>query len=152
MPDLDVRSIRKDELVQLLDLYGQLHSDDPQLPLDANLAALWDQIVSDPKLLYFVGDLDGTLVASCSLTLVPNLTRGARPYGLIENVITHVDYRKRGFGTKLLRHALGVAWEHDCYKVMLLTGHKDEAVLRFYERAGFLRGIKTGFIAYPINE
>jgi hypothetical protein len=29
---------------------------------------------------------------------------------------------------------------------MLLTGQKDPATLRFYEQAGFARGIKTGFI------
>jgi GNAT superfamily N-acetyltransferase len=105
--------------------------------------------MDDPKLFYFVGELEGALVASCTLTIIPNLTRGARPYGLIENVITHVDYRRRGFGTKLLQHALGVAWDHACYKVMLLTGRKDEGVFRFYKEAGFQRGLKTGFIAYP---
>jgi GNAT superfamily N-acetyltransferase len=89
------------------------------------------------------------LVSSCTLTIIPNLTRGARPYGLIENVITDQGYRGRGFGTRLLRHALQVAWDRDCYKVMLLTGHKDEGVFRFYEGAGFRRGVKTGFIAYP---
>jgi GNAT superfamily N-acetyltransferase len=149
MPELCVRSIREDELVQLLALYEQLHPDDPSLPLDGHLEALWGQIVVDPRLQVFVGELDGGLVSSCTLTIILNLTRGARPYGLIENVITHQDYRGRGFGTRLLRHALQVAWDCDCYKVMLLTGHKDEKVLRFYEGAGLRRGIKTGFIAYP---
>lgn len=32
---------------------------------------------------------------------------------------------------------------------MLLTGSRNEATLRFYEKAGFARGIKTGFLARP---
>jgi hypothetical protein len=32
---------------------------------------------------------------------------------------------------------------------MLLTGRKQEETLRFYERAGFQRGVKTGFVAKP---
>jgi len=32
---------------------------------------------------------------------------------------------------------------------MLLTGREDEATLRFHERAGFKRSVKTDFVAYP---
>jgi hypothetical protein len=49
----------------------------------------------------------------------------------------------------VLKFALAEAWAAGCYKVMLATGSREEATLRFYEKAGFLRGVKTGFIAYP---
>ena len=32
---------------------------------------------------------------------------------------------------------------------MLLTGSKNESTLRFYEKTGFERGVKTGFVARP---
>jgi GNAT superfamily N-acetyltransferase len=96
-----------------------------------------------------VGEMEGRLVASCTLIIIPNLTRGARPYGLIENVVTHAEFRQKGIGGSLLRYTLQLAWEHQCYKVMLLTGRKQEETLRFYEKAGFQRGIKTGFVAKP---
>jgi GNAT superfamily N-acetyltransferase len=68
---------------------------------------------------------------------------------LIENVVTHADYRQRGLGTMVLRHALEAAWREGCYKVMLLTGRQDPAVHRFYEKVGFEGGEKTGYIARP---
>lgn len=133
----------------LLKLYEHLHATEEPLPEAATVAQVWNELYTDPKLHCFVATADEKPVASCILAIIPNLTRGARPYGLIENVVTHAEYRRRGVGTALLRHALAVAWEHNCYKVMLLTGRKDESVLRFYEKAGFRQGVKTGFIAYP---
>ena len=37
------------------------------------------------------------------------------------------------------------AWSRNCYKVMLLTGRKNEATYRFYESAGFDRHAKQAF-------
>ncbi|WP_342711463.1 GNAT family N-acetyltransferase [Bradyrhizobium sp. B124] len=85
------------------------------------------------------------LVSSCTLAIVPNLSRGGRSYGVIENVVTHADYRRLGLGRRVLAHALDVAWQADCYKVSLATGSKRETTLRFYEEAGFQRGGKTYF-------
>ena len=147
--EIQFRSIRTNELSSLLDLYKYLHSDVPPLPAEELLNQVWDSFLTDPKIHCVVGDVEGRLTASCTLVVIPNLTRGARPYGLIENVVTHPECRKKGIGSSLLRHTLQLAWEKQCYKVMLLTGRQEEETLRFYEKAGFKRGVKTGFIAKP---
>ena len=145
----DIRAIRKDELPSLLDLYRHLHPRDPNLIITPDIEDLWHRIFSDQQLNYLVADVAGQIVSTCTIAIIPNLTRNARPYGLIENVVTHPDFRRRGIGTKMLQAALAVAWEQRCYKVMLLTGRKDEATLRFYQQAGFVAGDKTGFVARP---
>jgi len=142
----EIRTIRYDELPKLLNLYKQLHPDDPDVFEYESLKQLWDEIYNDPNLHYIVIEEAGELVAACTISIIKNLTRGLRPYGLIENVVTHKDYRKRGYGTKVLHKAIEIAKEHNCYKVMLMTGSKSEDTLRFYEKTGFSRGIKTGYI------
>lgn len=144
-----VRRIHKNELTNLLELYQHLHPDDTPLELTGEVEQLWDAILEDPKLNYFVAEMNGQIVSSCTLAVVPNLTRAARPYGLIENVVTHPDNRCRGFGTQVLQFALAHAWDQGCYKVMLMTGRKDAATLRFYQNAGFTSEEKTGFVAKP---
>lgn len=118
--------------------------DDPDLVVDAELIKSWDNILADPKQYYLVTEVDGKLVSSCVLVVIENLTRSASPYALIENVITHPEYRNRGIGTRLLKRAQNIAKEKGCYKVMLLTGRK--SAIGFYEKAGFDGGSKTGFI------
>jgi GNAT superfamily N-acetyltransferase len=144
---IQFRVIHPHELTALLELYRHLHSVDAPLPDSAELQHVWQTLLSDARMRCFVAATDPHLVASCTLAILPNLTRGARPYGLIENVVTHPDYRNQGIGTQLLQHALQTAWENNCYKVMLLTGSKLEETHRFYERAGFKKGLKTGFVA-----
>lgn len=86
----------------------------------------------------------GELVASCTLVVIPNLTRSGSPYALIENVVTHAGHRRRGHGRALLDAAVAAAWAAGCYKAMLMTGSKRPETLRFYADAGFEQS-KTGF-------
>jgi GNAT superfamily N-acetyltransferase len=119
------------------------------IAIDRSIQELWESILNNPSLHYLGAYVAGELVSTCTLTIIPNLTRGARPYAVIENVVTHPQFRRRGLATQVLQHALRIAWAQGCYKVMLLTGSKQEATLRFYEKAGFRRGDKTGFVAHP---
>jgi GNAT superfamily N-acetyltransferase len=144
-----IRQLRADELSTLLELYRHLHRADEPLPPPPVVTATWQAILSNPSCRTLGGFIAETLVSSCALTVIPNLTRACRPYGLIENVVTHPDHRRKGHAKALLGEALREAWAEGCYKVMLLTGRKDEAIFRFYESAGFDRHAKQAFVARP---
>lgn len=149
---VQVRSIRPDELSGLLHLYENFRlrrPEEPPLSSEGNAEQeVWRSICANPNLRYYAAEVDGALVSTCTLTVIPNLLHVQHPYGLIENVVTDPLHRKRGYATAVLRYALNDAWRKGCYKVMLLTGSKLDSTLRFYENAGFKRGLKTGFIAF----
>ncbi|MFB6141570.1 MAG: GNAT family N-acetyltransferase [Halosimplex sp.] len=138
------RSARRDELAELLGLYRMLNPDDPELDPD-EVADQWDEMLADEDLDVVVVEHDDRLVATCLLSVTENLTRGARPFALIENVVTHEAYRGEGFGTQCVEAAIDRAHERGCYKVMLLTGSDEAWKHEFYESCGFDRDAKTGF-------
>jgi GNAT superfamily N-acetyltransferase len=144
-----IRLIQASELDELLALYTHLHKSDDPLPHRSIVQAVWQELLTNSRYRYFGGYLDNELISSCTLTIIPNLTRGCRPYGVIENVVTHASHRNQGHGKAILTYALTHAWSVGCYKVMLLTGRKDEATLKFYESTGFDRYEKQAFIAKP---
>lgn len=120
---MDIRLAREQDLPQLLELYLYLH--ETQAPaVDDKVQKVWQEMLLDPKLYVLVGEEEGRLLSSCTLTVVPNLTRGQRPYGLVENVVTHGDARGRGLATRILGRARELAVEQDCYKLMLMTGQQ----------------------------
>lgn len=143
---VQIRHALAGDLDGLRALYRFLLPVDLAPPAPPIMEQRWHELLHDPKMHCLIADADGTLAASCTLAVIPNLTRAARPYGIIENVVTHGDFRRRGLGTRVLHAALALAWEQGCYKVMLLTSSKDPAVLGFYEQAGFASGVKTGFV------
>jgi GNAT superfamily N-acetyltransferase len=146
MSEIIIRAAKHADLAGLLDLYRHLNPDDPT-PDPTKAETAWSILIRSDLASVIVAEVAGVLVSSCTLVIVPNLSRGARPYGLIENVVTHAGHRRAGLGRAILAAALDAAWQADCYKVMLATGSRREETLRFYERAGFERGGKTFFQA-----
>lgn len=144
MTEAIVRTAADHDLPQLLNLYRHLHPLDPELDTTA-AERVWSTMLASGFMTVIVAQAAGLLVSSCTLAIVPNLSRGGRSYGVIENVVTHADHRRLGLGRRVLAHALDIACRADCYKVLLATGSKRETTLRFYEGAGFERGGKTYF-------
>ena len=148
MTGVTVREVAPSDPPAVHALYADLHDgDEPADP--AARAAAERALAAHPGAHLFLAEADGEPVASCVLFVLPNLSRGARPFGLVENVVTRRDRRNRGHATALLGHALAFAWAAGCYKVMLLTGRTDPGVHRLYAKAGFRAGVKTGYVAYP---
>lgn len=139
-----LRPARADDLARMQGLYLHLNAGDPPAPIDQAEPA-WTRLIGCGLATVIVAELGDELVASCTLVVIPNISRGARSYALIENVVTHAAHRRKGLGHAVLAAALDRAWAAGCYKVMLATGSKQEGTLRFYEGAGFERGGKTFF-------
>lgn len=138
-----VRPAGPADLAGLLALYAELNPADP--PMDAAMAETrFAAILAQPGMTIYVAAEGETPRASCTLVIVPNLTRGGAPYALIENVVTHHAARRQGLGRAVIRHATDAAWKAECYKVMLLTGRGDAGAADFYTSCGF-RQDKTGF-------
>ena len=142
-----IREANTNDLDEILQLYLYLH--ETTVPeASEQLKNTWNNIINDANHHLIVCEIDGKLVASCVCVIIPNLTRNVRPYAFVENVVTHGAYRKKGYATACLNYAKHLAEEQHCYKMMLLTGSKEESTLNFYQNAGYNSTDKTAFIQW----
>lgn len=98
---------------------------------------LLDEFEKDEKMYLLVVEEDGKVVSSIQMAIIKSLTHNVRPFAIIENVVTHVNYRNKGYASALLEKASEIAKEHRCYKISLETGSNKESTLNFYRNNGF---------------
>ena len=142
-----IREIQQEDLHNLLKLYCFLHEE--TIPSDSpRLENTWNNILADQNHHIIVAEEENQIVSSCVCIIIPNLSRNISPYALIENVVTHDSYRRKGLATQCLNYAKELAKSNGCYKIMLLTSHKEKSMLDFYRKAGYNSEDKTAFIQW----
>jgi len=57
-------------------------------------------------------------------------------------VVTHAEYRGKGYAGECLDYAREIADRGNCYKMMLLTGSKKPETHHFYEKAVITAAIR----------
>ena len=139
-----IRQAKSEDAQDLKTLYFDFLTQYP--PKEEQNMQKWADVISrfakagDRFLL--VVEEDGRVVSSVQVAIIEGLTHNVRPFAVIENVVTHGDYRKRGFASALLDKATEIAKEFNCYKVFLETGSNKESTLNFYRNKGFVLDAK----------
>lgn len=135
-----IRKAKSTDAKELKILYFEyLTNYPPQEEQDMNL---WEHLLSkfemDDNMYLLVLEDEGKVVSTVQMAIIENLTHNVRPFAVIENVVTHKDYRNKGYASALLEKASEIARERKCYKVSLETGSNRESTLNFYRKNGFV--------------
>lgn len=135
-----------DDVDRVFDLLWQLAPADDR-PAPEALVAAWRGLHAQPGRTLLLAHLGPRLVGTLDTLVVPNLTHGARPFMLVENVVVDEAARRRGVAAALMRAAVDRAQAAGCYKVQLISNLTREEAHRFYESAGFTPSA-TGYRRY----
>ena len=141
----EVKQLSATDLDALLALYADIGLLDPASER-RRLEQTWARILASDLLVYLGVFVDGVLASTCHAVIVPNLSRGVRPYAIIENVGTLASQRRRGLGSVAMRSIIAHCWDAGCYKIMLASGMQRSGAHAFYEALGFDPRAKQSFV------
>ncbi|MBN1760471.1 MAG: GNAT family N-acetyltransferase [Chitinispirillaceae bacterium] len=146
MENVHIRPLIDTDFDGCMDLYRYLHAEDDPPPPPETLHAVWNALISDPQTICLGAFTGERMVAVCNAQVVRNLTRAARPYAVVENVVTHPDFRRRGIGRDLLMELISRCDQFDCYKIMLMSASRRTEAHAFYRSIGFDDSAKRAFV------
>ena len=135
-----IRQAKPEDAQDLKTLYFEFLTHFP--PKEEQDMNRWAEVISrfeksDDRFLLVVEE-DGKVVSSVQVAIIEGLTHNVRPFAVVENVVTHGEYRNRGFASALLEKATEIAKEFNCYKIFLETGSNKESTLNFYRKNDFV--------------
>jgi GNAT superfamily N-acetyltransferase len=92
--------------------------------------AIWAETLASDGADVSVAVKGERVAATCMLITVPILLRGGRRLAMLDNVVSHPDFRRGGYGRAVVEAALRAAWDKDCFHVLVQSGRQDPAVHR----------------------
>ncbi|MEW2429562.1 GNAT family N-acetyltransferase [Micromonospora sp. NPDC047644] len=135
--DVVIRAaVAQDDPELVFDVLWQLAPDDVRPHAD-RLATAWRDLHAQAGRRLLLAVAGDTFVGTLDTVVVPNLTHGARPYMVVENVVVTSGWRRRGVARALMLAALDEATAAGCYKVQLVSNATRTDAHRFYASLGF---------------
>ena len=135
--ELEIREAEAADLPLVLPLFGQLGMDDGRVLDAAEARTLFEKMRRYPDYRLYVADLDGQVLGAFVLLIMDNFAHLGAPSGIVEDVVVREGWRGKGIGAAMMRFAMALCREKNCYKMVLSSNRRRDDAHRFYRSLGF---------------
>ncbi|WP_276531191.1 GNAT family N-acetyltransferase [Fictibacillus nanhaiensis] len=139
-----IREAKRTDKAQILKLYKMLVPNSKKMNV---LEEQIDKIRRDHYNFLLVYEEEGEIIGTLTLNICLQALHGIRPFGVVENIIVHENFRSRNVGQKLLQYVEDYCKTIDCHRIMLLSNSTRQRAHQFFEREGysgsFSKGVKN---------
>jgi N-acetylglutamate synthase-like GNAT family acetyltransferase len=134
---LKIRPATEDDIPRILELYHELTMITTKVEQDLSTSLddyrrVFAEISSNPRRELLVAEYEGEVVGTVALYIIPNLSHGATPYALVENVVVNHKYRRKGIGKKLMEYTIVRAKQEGCHRIELCSSKRRKEAHRLY--------------------
>ena len=137
-----IRQATEEDIPRILELYRELAITTSEVelswsPSPDDYRRVLAEICAAPGHELLVAEDQGQVVGTMVLLIVPNLSHGACPWALVENLVIGHGNRRRGLGRLLMDYAIARARDAGCYRIVLSSDKRRREAHRFYRSLGF---------------
>ncbi len=136
---LQIRIASKSDLPDVLGLYAQPDLDDGKVLPVTDAERILERMSCYPNYRIYVAIRDDRVVGTFALLIMDNLGHLGAPSAIVEDVAVDQSLQRQGIGRVMMSHAIKLASESGCYKVMLSSNLKREQAHAFYRSLDFER-------------
>lgn len=137
MVKVEIREATEKDLPAILSLYAQPDMDNGKvLPIE-QAQRIFTRIKNYPNYRIYVAKADDKIIGTFALLITDNLAHLGAPSGIVEDLVVHPSWQRKGVGKQIMEFARKRCREMGCYKLALSSNLKRKAAHRFYESLGF---------------
>jgi GNAT superfamily N-acetyltransferase len=157
MPKITIREATPEDAASLARLMAEMDDVDAQQASKSDEEAMARTLASMAAHSFFRAYMvleNAMPVASFSIMIFSSPAHQGVPQALLDAVVVTHTRRSAGIGEAMVKHALNIARDAGCYKMMLSSNLKRVAAHRFYENIGFAQhGISFAIpLTEPLND
>lgn len=139
---IEIREARKDDLRDIVtmladDELGQ-QRESVAHPLSRAYIRAFDEIEADDRQMLMVAVLDGHVVGTLQISIIPGLARKGTTRGQLEAIRISRHHRGKGIGSELINWAVDECRRRQCGLVQLTSDKTRTEAHDFYSRMGFV--------------
>lgn len=99
----------------------------------------WDRMMRTDDLTVYCAEVEGEVVGTATVVLMPNVTYDCAPTAFVEAVVVADGHRRRGIATAIMQRILADARADGCNKVQVLSHkrHATDGAHDLYASLGF---------------
>jgi N-acetylglutamate synthase-like GNAT family acetyltransferase len=139
---IEIRLAKESDIPRILELYHELtmvvtRAEQHLSTSFDNYRKVFAEISSDHRHELLVAEYEGDVVGTVALFIIPNLSHGATPYALVENLVVNHKCRRKGIGKKLMQYSIARARQEGCHRIELCSSKGRREAHRLYQSVGF---------------
>jgi len=138
--DILIREAQKDDLPFVLDLYAQPDMDKGQVLSVQKAQEIFELFSHYPNYRLFVAvtrNQPEVILGTFALLIMNNLAHMGSSSAIVEDVVVSKNHQGQGIGQMMMLHAMELARNAQCYKLILSSNHKRQRAHDFYRKLGF---------------
>jgi len=138
--DILIREAQKDDLPFVLNLYAQPDMDKGQVLSVEKAQEIFELFSHYPNYRLFVAVTKNppeVILGTFALLIMNNLAHMGSSSAIVEDVVVSKNHQGQGIGQMMMLHAMELARNAQCYKLILSSNHKRQRAHDFYRKLGF---------------
>lgn len=135
--DVKIRNAIKEDVSSILDLLYQMQRPRPKTKSEkTKFIHQITEYISAPDSTIIVAVIDSKIVGFLSMVFLWRLNR-INPELYIPELVVSQNYRRLGIGSSLMREAITIGKNKNCFRIRLESGNQRKGAHRFYASLGF---------------
>ena len=138
--DIIIRQAQVNDLTAVLSLYAQADMDRGQVLTLQRAQTIFEQFKTYPRYRLFIAlDNNDTnvVLGTYALLIMNNLAHQGTSSAIVEDVVVKQSHQGQGIGRTMMLHAMELAKQAQCYKLVLSSNLKRQDAHAFYRSLGF---------------